>query len=691
MSGWLWSTLAARSSIGKEKQNLHWLGKEGEELTVIKVEDIKEEEEETYVRGDQQCKEEEIPTDISTGQNHFLAQKMETFLNIGKKRASEEKDYEPHTSGKVVKKRKHRRYNDTYLDFGFTSVDVNQEVRPKCVLCMKILSAESMIPSKLRRHLDTNHPDVANKPRDYFARKLKELKDQKGAFFKQASISTNAVLAAYKVAYRVARCIKPHTIAEDLILPAAVDMVTIMVGESAGKLLSKVPLSNNTMSHRIQHMAEDLNVQLIEKMKGKEFALQLDEATDSNKDAHLICYTRFVDGDNIVEDLLFCKSITAGAKAQDMFQIIDTFMSENNLDWTECVGVCTDGGRSMSGCYGRLQALIRSKAPDALWTHCIIHREALASEQLSPPLNAVMESVLKVVNFIKTRPQKARFLKKMCEAMGSEHTSLLYYCSSRWLSRGNVLAHIFELRQELYSYLEEEVHECANNYLDTDFLSKLAYLCDLFDKLNALNLSLQGSNTHILKLSDKVSAFRKKLLLWKRKLNEDRYNDCFPLLHQFVTSNDVYLTHELKSVFEQHLTKLSDWFEKYFPENMETFVWIQDPFSTKAPSEFTSIEEEKLIELSCDKSLKLKFIRMGLEEFWISIKDEYPMLSTKAQRMLVPFATTDMCEAGFSAVAVIKSKYCSKINVEQEMRVAVSKLIPRFEKLCSAQQAHTFY
>ncbi|XP_075042389.1 SCAN domain-containing protein 3-like [Mixophyes fleayi] len=546
-----------------------------------------------------------------------------------------------------------------------------------------------MIPSKLKRHLETNHPDMANKSRDYFIRRLKELKDKKGKFFKQASIPTNALLASYKVAYRVAKYKKPHTIAEELILPAAVDMVTIMVGESAGKLLSKVPLSNNTMSRRIQHMAEDLNDQLIEKMKGKEFALQLDEAIDSNKDAHLICYTRFVDGENLVEDLLFCKSITAGTKAQDLFQIIDTFMSENNLDWTKCFGVCTDGGRSMSGCYGGLQALIRSKAPDALWTHCIIHREALASKQLSPPLNAVMESVLKVVNFIKTRPQKARFFKKMCEDMGSEHTSLLYYCSSRWLSCGNVLFRVFELRQELYSYLEEEVHECANYFLDTDFLCKLAYLCDLFDKLNSLNLSLQGSNTHILKLSEKVTAFRKKLLLWKRKLNEDGYNDCFPQLHQFVTSNDAYLTHDLKSVFEQHLTKLSDWFEKYFPENMEKFLWIQDPFSTNAPSEFTSTEEEKLIELSCDKSLKVKFSSMGLEEFWISIKDEYPMLSTKAQRILVPFATTYLCEAGFSAVAVIKSKYRPKINVEQEMRMAVSKLIPRFEKLCSAQQAHT--
>jgi hypothetical protein len=73
------------------------------------------------------------------------------------------------------------------------------------------------------------------------------------------------LLASYKVEQRIAKCKKPHTIAEVLILPAAVDMVNIMISESAGKLLSKVPLSNNTISRRIQHIEEDLNDQLIEK------------------------------------------------------------------------------------------------------------------------------------------------------------------------------------------------------------------------------------------------------------------------------------------------------------------------------------------------------------------------------------------------------------------------------------------
>jgi hypothetical protein len=99
------------------------------------------------------------------------------------------------------------------------------------------------------------------------------------------------------------------------------------------------------------------------------------------------------------------------------------------------------------------------------------------------------------------------------------------------------------------------------------------------------------------------------------------------------------------------------------------------PFST--PPEFTSQEEESLIEPSCDNNLQTKFGNSDLVKFWITVKSEYPTLSLKAMRIFIPFATSYSCEAGFSAVAVIKSKYRSKINVEQEMRVAVSSLIPQ--------------
>jgi len=69
------------------------------------------------------------------------------------------------------------------------------------------------------------------------------------------------LLPSYKMAYRVAKYKKPHSVKEELILSTAVDMANVLFGESAGRLLSKVPLSNNTISRTIQLMAEDLNDQ----------------------------------------------------------------------------------------------------------------------------------------------------------------------------------------------------------------------------------------------------------------------------------------------------------------------------------------------------------------------------------------------------------------------------------------------
>ncbi len=61
----------------------------------------------------------------------------------------------------------------------------------------------------------------------------------------------------------------------------------------------------------------------------------------------------------------------------------------------------------MAGKRGGLQALVKRVSPNMQWTHCMIHREALASKQMSPELNDVMTDIIATVNYIKTRPVKA--------------------------------------------------------------------------------------------------------------------------------------------------------------------------------------------------------------------------------------------------------------------------------------------
>ena len=48
---------------------------------------------------------------------------------------------------------------------------------------------------------------------------------------------------------------------------------------------------------------------------------------------------------------------------------------------------------------------------------------------------------------------------------------------------------------------------------------KIAYLCDVFNLLNKLNLSLQGRRTTVFKLADKVAALKAKLELWGQRVN----------------------------------------------------------------------------------------------------------------------------------------------------------------------------
>lgn len=63
---------------------------------------------------------------------------------------------------------------------------------------------------------------------------------------------------------------------------------------------------------------------------------------------------------------------------------------------------------------------------------------------------------------------------------------------------------------------------------------------------------------------------------------------------------------------------------------------------------------------------------MELAEFGISIKDEYPLLNDKAQRILIPFSSSYLCETGFSAVSERKIKYKAKGKGNEGGRVQIN-------------------
>ena len=54
-----------------------------------------------------------------------------------------------------------RKYNDSYLDYGFTFVERRDEQLPQCVVCHKTLSNASMKPHQLKQHLLNVHSHLA--------------------------------------------------------------------------------------------------------------------------------------------------------------------------------------------------------------------------------------------------------------------------------------------------------------------------------------------------------------------------------------------------------------------------------------------------------------------------------------------------------------------------------------------------
>lgn len=102
--------------------------------------------------------------------------------------------------------------------------DKTGEEVPLCFVCSAVLSNETMKPSKLSRHMETHHSFLKAKPIEYMQQMLRDFKGQQTLMRKSAKVSENALKASYLVALRVAQCKKPHTIAEQLILPAAIDV-----------------------------------------------------------------------------------------------------------------------------------------------------------------------------------------------------------------------------------------------------------------------------------------------------------------------------------------------------------------------------------------------------------------------------------------------------------------------------------
>ena len=63
-------------------------------------------------------------------------------------------------------------------------------------------------------------------------------------------------------------------------------------------------------------------------------------------------------------------------------------------------------------------------------------------------------------------------------------------------------------------------------------------------------------------------------------------------------------------------------------------------------------------------------------------------LSDEAIKYLMPFASTYLCEKAFSTLTYIKNKYHTRLDVQNEMCLALTEIEPRITQLCATKLSY---
>lgn len=180
-------------------------------------------------------------------------------------------------------------------------------------------------------------------------------------------------------------------------------------------------------------------------MRGKLFALQLDESTTSDNAAILLAYVRFQDDNGPREQMLFARSLTTDTKGETIFNEVVTYFNENNIPLKNIIACATDGVPSMTGRYKGFIAYLKKAVPDVFCINCIIHRQRLVTKKLSGRMHDALSVVIKVVNHIKSNSLLDRLFREFCKQNEEEFVRLVLHTEVRWLSKGNCLRRFAEL------------------------------------------------------------------------------------------------------------------------------------------------------------------------------------------------------------------------------------------------------
>ena len=112
--------------------------------------------------------------------------------------------------------------------------------------------------------------------------------------------------ASYNISLLIAKSGKPHTISEELILPAVSEVISTVLNKPAFDISKRNQLSNNSVQRRINEMAQCVENSLCDYLKTSEFSLQLDKSILPENEALLLTNVKFVKEEQFCQKTVVC-------------------------------------------------------------------------------------------------------------------------------------------------------------------------------------------------------------------------------------------------------------------------------------------------------------------------------------------------------------------------------------------------
>lgn len=566
-----------------------------------------------------------------------------------------------------------------------------------CLICNETIAV--LKEYNIRRHYDSRHAckysKLTGKLRsDKVHIMKKNLTSQRQIFTKRTQQNKSTLRASFQVVHILAKAGKPFTdgqLIKNCILKTVEEICPDKVS-----LFSAISLSPNTVARRTEDLGANIIRQFTYAASGFEcFSIALDESTDVSDSAQVLLFVRGVSNSfEITEELAAVHSMESTVTGGDLFLKVKETVSNLGLDFKNLKCVTTDGGRNMcgtkTGLVGNIcNAVTGAGADKPMILHCIIHQQALCGKHMK--ISDVMDVVVQTVNFIRSHSLTHRQFKNFLAEIDSEYQDVPYHCEVRWLSRGKVLERFFQLRAEIDIFMTDK-NRPVPELSDVLWIWKLAFIVDLTEYINDLNLKLQGENSLISDLYSHVKAFRQKLILFEKQLAANSFVH-FATCGKFTPeNNDVpFPTTFALEIIAQVRQNFQDRFQDFdhLSGNIRLF---QNPFACEVEDLPPELQLE-VIELTSNDTFKNYFNEGNLLKFY-SLLPEKPFKNLKdfARGMFSAFGSTYLCEQTFSKMKYIKSKYRTALSdkhLKSILLIGTSKFEPNWGDILCEKQFQT--